>query len=198
MPAHRLKFYFDYNSPYSYFASTQIEALCERTQTELLWLPVVLGGIFKAREVTPPYQLPYRRNYLTQDMEDLAEYYQVPYKHRTEFLFHPILSLRATYCVPQGQARGKAVHALFSGAFARDLDLGDPAVVADLLDQAGFDGKALVEQTGEQAIKDELKATTEQAIADGAFGAPTMVVDDRKLFWGQDRLPLLERYLKSG
>lgn len=197
MPAHSLKFYFDYNSPYAYMASTQIEAVCARQDTELQWLPVVLGGIFKAKDIVPPHMHPHRRAYMLQDLQDLAEYYDVPYQPRSEFLFNPILSQRATLCVGQGPQRGKAVHALYRGAFVENLNLGDRDVVVKLLDKAGFDGKDLVEKTQQQAIKDELRAITDQAIEEGMFGAPTFMVDNKKLFWGQDRMPLLENYLSK-
>ena len=81
--------------------------------------------------------------------------------------------------------------------FAEDLDPGRPEVVVGLLNDAGLDGPAMVERTQEQAIKDELKANTDGAIALGVFGAPTCVVDGRKKFWGHDRFPLMEHYLKN-
>ncbi len=197
MGKHTVKFYFDYNSPYSYVASHRIEAVCEKNGAELQWLPMVLGGVFQSNAIEPAHTKENRRKYMLQDLKDLAAHYGIPYKERTVFLFKPILAERATLCVPQGPERARAVHALFRGAFAEDLDLGDPAVVTRLLEQAGFDGRALVEQTGEQGVKDELKAITDEAIARGVFGAPTFFVDDSKMFWGQDRLVLLDDYLQS-
>ena len=99
--------------------------------------------------------------------------------------------------MPQGSERAKAVHALYRGAWAEDLDLGEPAVVERLLSAAGFDGKALVERTQDAAIKEELKALTDGAIAQGIFGAPTFVTADGKIFWGHDRLFLLEHHLRN-
>lgn len=195
MSAHRVRCYFDYNSPYSYIASARLERLCEKHGATVEWMPMVLGGVFQAHGIAPPHTKDYRRAYLWQDLRDLTAYYGIPYRERTEFLFKPILALRATLAVPQGPERARVVHALFRGAFAEDLDLGDPAVVQRLLDEAGLDGAALVARTQEQAIKDELKAITDDAIAQGIFGAPTFVVDDGKMFWGQDRLHLLEHYL---
>lgn len=113
------------------------------------------------------------------------------------FLFKPVLALRATLAVPKGPERARAVHALFQGAFADDLDLAQPAIVMDLLNGSGFDGAALVARAQEPQIKDELRAITDEAIAKSVFGAPTFIVDDGKMFWGQDRLPLLEHYLLS-
>lgn len=197
MSAHAVTFYFDYNSPYSYIASHQIEGLCERAGARLLWMPFVLGGAFRAFDTTPPHARPGRREYLFQDLRDLTAYYGIPYRERTEFLFKPVLSLRATLAVPQGAERARAVHALYRGAWSEDRDLGRPEVVAALLDEAGLDGRALVEQAGGQAIKDELRAITDGAVSRGVFGAPTFFVDDGKMFWGQDRLPLLEHYLRT-
>lgn len=197
MARHVIKFYFDYNSPYSYIASLRVEELCQRAGAELLWLPVVLGGIFQSNEIEPPHTKMNRRRYLFEDLKDLAAYYGIPYKERTVFLFKPILSLRATLAVPQGAERAKAVHALYRGAFAEDLDLGEADVVTRLLIEAGLDGTALVERTQDAAIKNELKAITDEAIAKGVFGAPTFFVDDGKMFWGHDRMPLMEQYLKK-
>ena len=197
MSRHKITFYFDYNSPYSYLASLQVEALCQRAGAELAWLPMVLGGVFQSNGIEPAHTKPNRRKYLFEDLKDLAASYGVPYRERTQFLFKPILSLRATLATPQGAERARAVHALFRGAFAEDLDLGEADVVARLLKEAGFDGAALVQRTQEQAIKDELKAITDGAIAKGVFGAPTFFVDDRKMFWGHDRMALMEHYLKT-
>jgi 2-hydroxychromene-2-carboxylate isomerase len=197
MSAHTIAFYFDYNSPYSYIASHRIEAICEHHGAALLWRPMVLGSVFQANGIEPPHIKPNRRAYMLQDLKDLTARYGIPYKERTEFLFHPILSLRVTLAAPEGRERSKAVHALFRGAFAEDLDLGKMDVVARLLDQGGLDGHALVERAQSQPIKDQLRTATDQAIAHGIFGAPTLLVDERKMFWGHDRLPLLESYLQS-
>ena len=193
----KVQFYFDYNSPYSYFASFQIEDLCQRNGAELLWQPVVLGGIFKALDIVPAHLNDVKREYMYQDLERLSAYFQVPYQKRSTFLFNPILSLRATIAVPQGPDRAKAVRALFRGAFAENLDLGEKAVVLRLLGEAGLDADALVSRTQEQAVKDQLRTGTEQAVASGVFGAPMFLVDGTTMFWGQDRLPQLEHYLSN-
>lgn len=197
MAKQTVAFYFDYNSPYSYIASLRIEEVCRRTGAELAWMPVVLGALFQGNGIEPPHTKDNRRRYMLQDVRDLSTHYGIPYRERTVFLFKPILALRATLAVPQGAERARLVHALFSGAFAQDLDLGEPAVVSRLLDQAGLPGAALLEGSQQPAIKNELRAITDAAIAMGMFGAPTFLVNGQKMFWGQDRMPLLERYLEK-
>jgi 2-hydroxychromene-2-carboxylate isomerase len=195
MSKQKVQFYFDYNSPYSYFASLLIEEICDRHGAELLWDPIVLGGIFKEDGTTPAHAISKRATYLEQDLKNLSEFYGIPYKKRTTFLFNPILSQRATLQVPQGTERARAVHALYRGAFQEDLDLGDPEVVKELLQQAGFDGAALVEGSQQQEVKDALKRNTEEALAKDVFGAPTCILNDEMMFWGHDRLKVLDYFM---
>ena len=138
-----------------------------------------------------------RRVYMLQDLKNLSEMYGLPYKERTTFLFNPILAMRTTFQVKQGQERARAVHSLFSGAFAKDLDLGDAEVVRKLLEEAGCDGAALIEGAQQQSVKDELKKNTDEALAAGVFGAPTCIMDDGRMFWGHDRLKVLDFFLEK-
>lgn len=191
-------FYFDFGSPYSYIASCLIEKVCEDKGSELRWQPLVIGGLFKSNNTTPSFTIPNRARYMAADLEDLTDFYSIPYKPRSDFLFNPILALRATVAVSQGEERGKAVHALFHGAWAKDLDLGDQEVAIGLLNDTGLDGAALVERTKDDTIKSELRDNTDHANDLGIFGAPFSVVNDgEKMFWGHDRLELLGHYLAS-
>lgn len=192
----RVEVVFDYSSPYAYFGSLLVEKVAQKHRAELAWTPIVLGGIFQARNhIAPVMGDKLKGPYLLEDLKNLSEVYGVPYKPRTEFIVKSILPLRATLAVPQGKERARAVHALFHGAWAEDLDMSDPANVKRLLDGAGFDGAKLVEATQDQAIKDELKANTDGALARGIFGTPTFILENGKKFWGHDRLDVVEYYL---
>ncbi|MBI4082919.1 MAG: 2-hydroxychromene-2-carboxylate isomerase [Candidatus Lambdaproteobacteria bacterium] len=188
-------FYFDYGSPYSYIASRQIEEICRRHRAELRWEPIVLGGLFKEAGITAPYGNPTKRPYVLEDLRNLTEMLGIPYRERTEFLFNPVLAERATLQVPPGDERVRAVHALFRGAWAENLDLASPEVVERLLTGAGLNGKSLVAGTQRQEVKDVLKRSTDEAIRLGAFGAPTFVLNGTRLFWGQDRLAVLDYFM---
>lgn len=196
--AHSVEIFFDYASPYAYLGSELVEGVCKRTGAELKWTPMVLGGVFQARDHAAPLEKPWRRDYMLSDLQGLSEAHRIPFKPRTQFLFKSVLALRCTLQIPDGPQRAKAIHALFRAAWAQDLDLGNPAVAARILTEAGFDGKALVEGTNGQAVKDQLKQNTDQAVARGVFGAPTLFLDGKRMFWGHDRLPLLEHFLKTG
>ena len=197
MSISKVRFLFDYNSPYSYFASLRIEEICDRHEAEIHWDPIVLGGIFKEDGTTPPHMIEKRRTYMLQDLNNLSEVYGLPYKERTTFLFNPILAMRATLQVEQGKPRARAVHSLYSGVFEKDMDLGDPETVQKLLDEAGYEGAALVEGSQQQWVKDALKKNTDDAIAAGVFGAPTCFLDDGRMIWGHDRLNVLDFFLEN-
>ncbi len=159
---------------------------------------MVIGGLFKINNSTPIFTIPKKAAYMAADLDYVTSALGIPFKMRTEFIFKPITSLRATLAVPQGPERGKAVKALFHGAWAQDLDLGDAEVVVRLLNEAGLDGQTLVERTQDEAIKNELKENTDQADALGIFGAPSFVVNaGERMFWGHDRLDMLDHYLKT-
>ena len=191
-------FYFDFGSPYSYIASCLIEKVCEDNGAELRWQPLVIGGLFKSNSITPAFTIPKRARYMGTDLEDLTNFYGIPYKQRTNFLFNPILALRTALAASQGAERGKAVHALFHGAWAKDLDLGDQEVAIGLLNDASLNGAALIERTKDDTIKSELRENTDRADGLGIFGAPFSVVNEgEKMFWGHDRLELLGHYLGS-
>jgi len=193
----KVRFFFDYQSPYSYFAANLIEEICDRHGAEVHWEPMVLGGIFQKDETTPLFRRPKRAEYLDQDMENTATYLGLNYKKRTEFLFNSINAMRATLQIPQGKERGKAVKALFRAVFEDDQNLGDMPTLQKYLDAAGFDGATLVAGTQDQAVKDQLKANTDEADSLGVFGAPTAIMDDGKMFWGHDRMNMLDYFLEK-
>ncbi|MCZ6531648.1 MAG: 2-hydroxychromene-2-carboxylate isomerase [SAR324 cluster bacterium] len=192
-----VRFLFDYNSPYSYLASLQVEEVCQRHGAKMHWVPIVLGGIFKEDNTTPAHMIDKRREYMLKDLETLAEMYGLPYQARSNFLFNPILAMRTTLQVPQGEERARAVHGLYRGAFAEDLDLGDPEVVTRFLNKSGLDGPALVDGSQQQWVKDELKKNTDDALAQGVFGAPTFILSDGRMLWGHDRLKVLDYFLEK-
>jgi 2-hydroxychromene-2-carboxylate isomerase len=156
---------------------------------------MVIGGIFQADQTRPAHTIPKRRAYMMEDLRRLSEWYGIPYHERTTFLFNPILAMRATIQVAQGAERSKVVHSLYRGVWVEDRDLGDPETVKELLDRAGMDGDALVTGAQQQSVKDQLRTNTEEALSMGVFGAPTFFLNGDKMFWGHDRLKLLDYFL---
>ncbi len=195
----RIDFHYDFSCPYAYLAHTQIEAVAQRAGAELVWKPFLLGGVFRALgvEQVPAASMPAakaRTNLL--DMHRFADRLGVPLRMPATHPHRTVLALRAT--LASGDVP-RASKALFRAYWAETRDLANPEVVRAALDAAGFDGAALVAKADEPAVKDELRALTEEAVALGIFGAPATIVRlpgrDPELFWGQDRLDFVERLL---
>jgi 2-hydroxychromene-2-carboxylate isomerase len=191
-------FYYDFSCPYAYLASTQIEAVAARAGAELRWRPMLLGGVFRAIGAPlGPLLVPSKAKLNFLDMHRWADHFGAPFAMPPTHPNRTVLALRATLAA--GEARfAQASHALFRAYWQRGEDVSRPDVVASALDEAGLDGAALVKGAEDQAIKDELRARTDEAVSKGVFGAPAFVIGegaDRALFWGQDRLHFVEEAL---
>jgi 2-hydroxychromene-2-carboxylate isomerase len=195
--AKTFEFFFDYASTYSYLASEQVEALVKRTGAELRWRPFLLGAVFKATGNVSPITYPSKGAYVAKDIVDWTRYLGLP-EFRLPDAFPPN-SLKANRLGLVAAAQGLIIpfsHAAFRACFVEGKDLADPAVLAELARAAGMDAEKALAQAETQEIKDALRRNTDEAIARGAFGAPTFFVGD-EMFFGNDRLMFVERALNA-
>ena len=199
--AARVDFYFDVVCPYAYLAHTQIEAICGRTGAELAWKPILLGGLFRVvrGDDGPMPGMPAARVTMNlRDMHRWAEHWGVPLALPAA---HPRRSVLAMRAILASGDTARAAKALYRAYWVDGLDVAEPRVVAEVLDAAGLDGAALVKRSDEAAIKDQLKARTDEAARAGAFGVPAMVIHrsgrEPELHWGQDRLHFVEESLRA-
>jgi 2-hydroxychromene-2-carboxylate isomerase len=195
-----IDFYFDFSSPYSFLASEQIEPLAARHGRAVVYRPILLGVVFKASGSAPlTEQYGPKARYSVHDFERSARYAGIRYRHPSKFPIGAVGASRAVLWLQQHQPdrANPFVHAVFRAFFQDDRDISDAAVVAQIAQALGIDSQKLMEGAQEPAIKDELRRRVEEAVAFGVFGAPTIVVDG-EVFWGNDRLPQIERWLATG
>ena len=189
-----LEFFFDYTCPYAYLASTQIEGVALRTGRELQWRPMLLGGVFRAREV--PQVLfktlsPSKAHHNFADMHRWADYWNVPLEMPSGHPFRSVEALRATLASPV-ERRPALIHAMYRAYWVDQRDISERSVIRDVLNSVGLHDVS--EGPFPDTIKEDLKKETDEAIQRGVFGAPATFIGD-ELYWGQDRLPMLERRL---
>lgn len=196
MPARQLVFCFDYASPFSYFAQTRLPSLLERTGAEVEYRPVLLGGIFKATGNQAPMFEPCenKRNYGMRMMPNWIAHYGVPFQMNPNFPINTVNVMR-TCVAAQKEGVFEPFHAaIFPAMWVHGRNLGEPDEIAAVATEAGLDGKHLVAQSQQQAVKDTLRANTEGVVERGAFGVPTFLVGD-ELFWGADHMHFVESAL---
>lgn len=194
-----IEFFYDVGSAYSYLAATQIDALAARSGAIVRWRPFLLGGVFKATGNDMPARVPNKARWLLVDTQRWAQTYGVDFVMPTRFPLVTIATMRALVSADLrfGEGAQKALaHALFRGFWVEDRDVADEAVIAELAGKAGLDGASIVAGLSAQDTKDALRASTDEAVQRGAFGAPAMFVG-QDLYWGNDRLGQLEDALRG-
>lgn len=191
-----VEFFFDLGSPASYLAHTQLPALCRDCGAALVYRPMLLGGVFQATGNASPAMIPAKGRYMIRDLARYAERYGVPMRFNPHFPINTLSLMRLLVAVQlhQPERLDDALQALFQATWVDGVNMGDPARVAEVLAAAGLDAAALQQQIGEPAVKDALKATTEEAVRRGVFGAPTCFVGD-DMYFGQDRLEFVREAL---
>ncbi len=191
----RVEFWFDFSCPYAYVASTRIEAVARRVGAELDVRPMLLGGVFRARGT--PQNLsatlnPAKAVHNMHDMRRQAQQADVPLHMPPG---HPLRTVEALRCLlAVGPPFMPLAHRFYRAYWALGQDIGQGEVVAAILTEAGLDAGAVRERAASDAIKDELRRRTDEAVERGIFGVPTCFVGD-ELFWGQDRLDMVEAAL---
>lgn len=197
MAAREVELFFDIGSSYSYLAATQMAALTARTGVPVRFRPFLLGAVFKATGNEMPARLPAKARWMLHDMTLWAHHYGIEFRMPSRF---PLVTLRPQRALTAAErlAGSAAVApfalALFRAYWAEDQDVSTDPVIAAAATAAGLDAAAIVAAIEAPETKEQLRATTDEAIRRGAFGAPSMFVGDA-LFWGNDRIPLLEQYL---
>ena len=186
-----IEFFFDYGSPASYLAYTQMPGLAQRTGATIVYRPMLLGGVFKATGNQSPINIPAKGAWMMTDLPRFAKRYGVPYVRNPHF---PINTLNLMRGAIAAEMEGRLIpysDAIFRAIWAEQKRMEDPIVIAAVLRAADFDPAAMLAAIGKPEVKDKLKAVTEEAVARGVFGAPTFFVG-KELFFGQDRLDFVE------
>src|SRR5690242_14614532 len=193
-----IEFFFDCSSPWTYLAFHNIQPLTKELGAEILWRPILVGGIFNtvnpsvyAQRETP---VPLKARYMKKDLADWARSAGLAIKMRpTVFPVNSVKAMRG--CIWLGNDMLPFARTIFQAYWGEDQDISQDAVLAEVCQRVGIDPKAFFAAIGEQKIKDALKANTDEVMARGGFGSPTIFVDKTDMYFGNDRLPLIRQAL---
>lgn len=198
-----IDFYFDFSSPFGYLASERIELIAEKHGRRIVWHPILLGAVFKVTGQAPLTQAPLKGDYSIRDFSRSAREHQIVYKHPDPFPIGAVAACRATLWLRDNEdasLRKKTtdfIHAVFRAFYTQGLDITDASVLSELASSLGLDGEQMAHALAQQSVKDALRNEVDDAIANGIFGSPMMLVDEEP-FWGHDRLEQMDRWLANG
>lgn len=194
----QIEFFFDFGSPTAYLAWTQLPRIATECGAEIVWRPMLLGGVFKATGNQSPVLVEAKGKWMWGDMDRWARRYGVKLVKNPFFIINTLTLMRgaAGYQMRQPEWFSRYVDVMFTAMWVRGLNLGDAKVVAATLTDGGFDPEAFAAMVADPEVKAKLIAITDEAVKRGVFGAPTMFVGE-EMFWGQDRLEFVREALQQ-
>ncbi|WP_417594544.1 2-hydroxychromene-2-carboxylate isomerase [Parasphingorhabdus sp.] len=202
-----VEFYFDLSSPWTCLAFHNIQPIIKDNGAVIIWKPFLVGGVFNAvnQNVYAARENPDNRKFVHsfRVLKDWAKLAGLPMNFPSEH--HPVKSVYAMRLCCALEDDQAALHkfatAAFNAYYGDQRNLDDPQVLMAIADEVGLDGAALAARTQEQDIKDRLRANTEEAIARGAYGSPSIFVpfgEGERMYFGNDQLPLVNWAIKQG
>lgn len=194
-----IEFYFEFSSPYGYIASQLVADLERRSGRAVAWKPFLLGPVFKATGQAPLVDIPLKGDYSRRDFARSARFHGVPFRMPARFPIGTVAAVRAFYWAnDRDPARARALaDALYRAYFVDGRDISEPATVLEIARGVGLDVPALEAALADPALKERAKSEVEAAMARGVFGSPFFFVDGEP-FWGSDRIPMIEEWIKRG
>jgi 2-hydroxychromene-2-carboxylate isomerase len=188
--------YFDFVSPYPWLASHQLDELRECTAAKFCFVPVLFAALLDHHSNMGPAEIPAKRRYTIQDTQRWAVHLGLKFKSPPAHPFNPLKPLRVTSAIDNNDLREKLALGLLDAAWSEGRDITSDSVIGEIADGIGLNGQELLAKAHTNEIKEKLRHQTERAIQVGVFGVPSFV-GDGEIFWGNDRLPLLNAYLQG-
>ncbi len=198
-----LEFFFDCSSPWTYMGFTRIQPIAKRYQQTITWKPILVGGVFNAVNQSlyaareSMFDNERRLTYYMKDLQDWARLCDIKIGWPD---FHPVNSVKAMrgcFVAEEAEVLIPYVQKLFEAYWGELRDISDDTVLAQIISELGMDKKAFFEKIQSTEYKDKLRQNTDELIARGGYGSPTMYLNHDDMYFGNDRLPLVEARLAA-
>ena len=192
-----VEFFYDFGSPTVYLAATQLPDIAASVGATIDWRPMLLGGVFKSTGNQSPVVVQAKAAYMNNDLKRFAKRYGVPFRFNPHFPINTLALMRGAVAYQDDAVASSTYRdAIFMAIWVEARNLNEPDVIGQVLSDAGLDPAELMNRIGQQTVKDQLIANTEEAVNRGVFGAPTFFVGDQ-MFFGQDRLDFVTEALSG-
>lgn len=197
-----VEFYFDYSSPWTFYAFDRVEDFCTRNNAELIWKPFLVGGVFNkvnpsvyARRENP---VPPKDAYYQKDMVDWGLFQGIKMIKPSIFPLNSVKALRGAFVAIEEGTISAYSRACFESYWCNDKDLSQEDVLREIVSSVGMDADNFMAQIGDDRIKKKLFETTDEIIERGGFGSPTFFLNKTDMYFGNDRLELMEAAINRG
>ena len=190
-----LEFYFDFGSPASYLAWTQLPKIAEENNANLIMIPMLLGGVFKATGNNSPATIASKGKWMNKDLKRHADMYGVEFVLNEFFPINTLYLMRGALAAKKLEIFYKYVEGIYLGIWVKNLNLGDTNILKSYLEELKINSDRVFELSQNDEVKNELIKNTEEAVKRGVFGAPSIFVGE-EMHFGQDRLNFVEKALK--
>ena len=200
-----LEFFFDCSSPWTYLAFHKVEEVARAARAELVWRPFLVGGVFnavnpsvyEARKGLSAPSVPAKARYYFKDLADWSSAYGIKIGQPPVFPVNSVKAMRgALYALDRG-VLPRYARSVFEAYWGDLKDISQDEVLAPLAEAAGLSRGDFFAAIAKPEYKDRLRANTDEVIARGGFGSPTMFVNGSDMYFGNDRLPLVRKALLS-
>ncbi|MDP6706067.1 MAG: 2-hydroxychromene-2-carboxylate isomerase [Alphaproteobacteria bacterium] len=197
----RIEFFYDVSSPWTYFAFERIGPFCAKNGADLVWKPILVGGVFNKvnrsvydRRENP---VPPKDDYYRKDMADWARYLGIEIIRPSVFPVNSVKALRGAFvAIDEGRVEDYS-RACFEAYWRDDRDISQEDVLRDIVTAVGMDADSFFERIADEAVKKRLFDTTDELIRRGGFGSPTFFIDGDDMYFGNDRLELMQASLDA-
>ena len=197
----KLEFFSDCSSPWSYLAFEGIEPLSKRQNYQLIWKPILVGGIFN---LTNPSVYESRSNpvkeklaYSQKDMKDWSKVRGVEFNWPDIFPINSVKAMRGSFFAINEGLVVEYSREVFRSYWTDGKDISNTDVLSEIVESLGMDAVKFLEFIDEDKTKEALKKNTQELIERGGFGSPTIYLNETDMYFGNDRLHLIEELIKA-
>jgi 2-hydroxychromene-2-carboxylate isomerase len=197
----RVEFFFDCSSPWTYLGFDGIEQLVAETGAELIWRPILVGGIFNSVNPSVYEQraqpVPLKARYYAKDLADWARSAGLEIGQPEVFPVNSVKAMRGAFVAEERGCMAPYVRAVFEAYWGRGLDISQDDVLREIVERVGLDPESFFDEIAKPERKARLRANTDELIERGGFGSPTFFVNGDDMYFGNDRLPLVRRAIEG-
>jgi 2-hydroxychromene-2-carboxylate isomerase len=198
----RVEFFFDCSSPWTYLAFHRIGAMARELEFEIAWRPILVGGVFNAinqsvyeNRANP---VPAKRRYQAKDLADWARHcgFTIVWPPAI-FPVNSVKAMRAAFVAEEHDRIAAFSRAVFEAYWGDLQDISQDAVLETIVERVGLDWTEVSTKIADNRYKKKLRDNVDELIARGGFGSPTFFVDRDDMYFGNDRIPLVEAALAA-